>query len=109
MKLLHWIKTKINYLQLQMYGWMEHDKELHFFVGMMLFSLSHKMVGLPLSVSMLVVTVAGVAKEVFDKYIKHRLGLKQGTFDKEDIAYTMLGGATIMTIVGVIHFLKMVL
>ncbi len=107
-KILGRIAKFINKLQFYVYGWMDHDKSLHFFAGAMILPLAYKMLNLPMSTSMTLVFIVAVLKELFDEN-KHRFGFKKGEFDKEDIIYTLAGAACVQTIVGVIHFFKYVI
>ncbi len=104
-KFLSSIAKFINKLQFHVYGWMDHDKSLHFFAGAIILPIGYKMLNLPMATSMTLVFVSAVIKELFDEN-KHRFGLKKGVFDKEDIVYTIAGAACIQAIVGVIHFFK---
>ena len=104
-KILSTIAKAINYLQRQVYGWMPKDKSLHFFAGAMILAFTYPTIAFSTSISMLIVFVVAVLKEVFDAN-KHRLGMKQGEFDKEDIVYTLAGASCIATIIGVIDLFK---
>lgn len=104
MKIFNKIRDAINWLQMKVYGWMPKDKQLHLFAGIMTFLIAHLMFSLSLGVSMVIVTLVGLAKEVFDVY-RHNLGFSKGYFDYLDLVATVSGGAIILVIELIITFI----
>lgn len=90
------------------FEWVGADKFAHAVAGMMIFGLSYWMFNIEASISMMIVTIAGFVKEWFDGF-RYKLGLKEGFFDKVDAVATVIGGASVCTIVGIIDLIKWML
>lgn len=85
------------------FEWVGADKMAHAIIAIMISGLLYFWTNTDVSIIMLIVTIVGFGKEYFDKH-RHKLGLKQGKFDKYDVVATMVGGAIFQTIVGIYEF-----
>lgn len=89
------------------FEWVGADKMAHTIIAIMISGLLYFWTNIDVSIIMLIVTAVGFGKEYFDKN-RHKLGLKQGKFDKYDVIATMTGGAIFQTIVGIYEFFNLI-